>query len=60
VGHHPGFLALGFYGGFIQMGMGIFFLAARVLAARFRLIDANAMKGFIIAAFTLIALLIFH
>lgn len=56
----PVFLALGFYGGFIQMGMGIFFLAATVLGARFGLIDANAMKGFIIAVFTLIALLIFH
>lgn len=56
----PVFLALGFYGGFIQMGMGIFFLAATVLGARFGLIDANAMKGFIIAVFTFIALTIFH
>jgi|GEM_PF-413363 len=30
----PGFLAIGFYGGFIQMGMGIFFLAIMVLGAR--------------------------
>lgn len=56
----PLFLALGFYGGFIQMGMGIFFLAATVLGARFGLIDANAMKSFIIAVFTLLALVIFH
>lgn len=56
----PLFLALGFYGGFIQMGLGIFFLAATVLGARFGLIDANAMKSFIVAVFTLLALAIFH
>lgn len=55
----PIFLALGFYGGFIQMGMGIFFLAALVLIARFNLIDANAVKSAVVALYTLVAVLIF-
>ncbi|MCB0642817.1 MAG: sulfite exporter TauE/SafE family protein, partial [Phaeodactylibacter sp.] len=47
---------LGFYGGFIQMGMGVFFLAVMVLVGRFSLLDANAMKIFVIAIYTIIAL----
>jgi uncharacterized membrane protein YfcA len=38
------FFALGFYGGFIQMGMGVFLLAIMVLGARFSINDANAIK----------------
>jgi uncharacterized membrane protein YfcA len=56
----PAFLALGFYGGFIQMGMGIIFLAVTVLGARFSLLDANILKSFIIALFTIPVLIIFH
>ena len=46
----PAFLALGFYGGFIQMGMGIFFLAAMVLGARYSIIDGNAVKIVVVGA----------
>lgn len=53
-------LALGFYGGFIQMGMGVFFLAVMVLTARYSLIDSNAVKAVVVALYTAIALLIFH
>jgi len=56
----PLFLALGFYGGFIQMGMGIFFLAAMVLGAKYSLIDANAVKIAVVAIYTLLALAIFQ
>lgn len=56
----PAFLALGFYGGFIQMGMGIFFLAVTVLGARFSLLDANVLKSFIIALYSIPVLFIFH
>lgn len=56
----PVFLILGFYGGFIQMGMGIFFLGAMVLGARFSLIDANAVKSFVVVAYTLLVLAIFQ
>ncbi len=56
----PVFIALGFYGGFIQMGMGIFFLAATVLGARFSLIDANVMKSVVVCFLTLLALIVFQ
>lgn len=56
----PLFLALGFYGGFIQMGMGIFLLAAMVLGAKYSLIDANAVKIAVVAIYTLLALAIFQ
>lgn len=56
----PLFLALGFYGGFIQMGMGIFFLAALVLIAKYDLIKANAVKIFVVFAYTGAVLALFH
>lgn len=56
----PLFLALGFYGGFIQMGMGVFFLAAMVLGAKYSLIDANAVKIAVVALYTIVALAIFQ
>ncbi len=56
----PSFLLLGFYGGFIQMGMGIFFLAVMVLGARYSLLDANAVKSFIVALYTLVVILVFQ
>lgn len=56
----PVFLALGFYGGFIQMGMGIFFLAAMVLGARFSLIDANIIKVFVAGVYTILVVAIFQ
>lgn len=56
----PSFLILGFYGGFIQMGMGIFFLVVTVLIMRVNIIDANALKTLIIAVYTGIVLAIFH
>ncbi len=56
----PLFFLLGIYGGFIQMGMGVFFLAVTVLIARFSLIESNAMKSLIIAIYTIFVLAIFH
>lgn len=56
----PLFLALGFYGGFIQMGMGIFFLAIMVLGAKYTLIEANAVKIVVVGIYTLIAIFIFQ
>ena len=56
----PLFLALGFYGGFIQMGMGVFFLAAMVLVARYNIIDANAVKIFIVFLYTFLVVAIFQ
>lgn len=56
----PLFLALGFYGGFIQMGMGIFFLAAMVLGARFSIIESNGIKVFVVMIYTTVVLAIFQ
>lgn len=53
------FVAIGFYGGFIQMGAGFFILAALVLGSGFDLLKANILKVFIILFFTTIALTIF-
>ncbi len=55
----PLFLALGFYGGFIQMGMGLFFLAAMVLGARYSMIDANALKSVVVGVIQVVAVVIF-
>ncbi len=56
----PAYLALGFYGGFIQMGMGIFFLAVMVLGARYSLLDANVVKSLMVAIYTILAILLFQ
>ncbi len=51
---------LGIYGGFIQMGMGIFFLATTVLVGGMDIIRANALKIFVVTLYTSFVLLIFH
>jgi len=56
----PLFLALGFYGGFIQMGMGVFFLIITVLVGKYNIIDANAIKGFTVLLYSIVVLAIFH
>ncbi|MDQ3140966.1 MAG: sulfite exporter TauE/SafE family protein [Bacteroidota bacterium] len=56
----PIFLCLGFYGGFIQMGMGLFFLAIMVLVVGLPLVEANAVKVLMVTAYTLVVILIFH
>ncbi len=56
----PAFLGIGFYGGFIQMGMGIFFLTLMVLGARYSLMSANAVKSFIVAFYTIFVIAIFE
>jgi len=56
----PLYLALGFYGGFIQMGMGVFFLIVTVLIARKNIIDSNALKSFCILLYSVAVLAIFH
>jgi hypothetical protein len=58
--HVPVFLAIGFYGGFIQMGMGIFYLAALVLLSKIPIIEANAIKGFTVFLYAIVAVAIFE
>lgn len=55
----PLYLAVGFYGGFIQMGVGVFFLIVTVLGARYNIIDAAGMKLASIGAYTIFAVAIF-
>ncbi len=53
------FFGIGFYGGFIQIGVGFFMLAGLVLGCGFDLLKANALKVFLILIYTAIALIIF-
>ncbi len=53
------FFSVGAYGGFIQAGVGIFLLAALVLASGFDLVKGNAVKVLIVLGFTPFALLVF-
>lgn len=55
----PLLFGLGFYGGFIQMGMGVFFLIIMVLVLRVNIIESNALKGFVIALYTLFVIGLF-
>ena len=56
----PLYIALGFYGGFIQMGMGIFYLATMVMVAKYSIIEGNALKSFVVALYTIVVLAIFQ
>lgn len=56
----PLYLAIGFYGGFIQMGMGIIFLAVLVLVVKQNIIEANAIKAFTVFFYTVFVLAYFH
>ena len=53
------FFAIGFYGGFIQAGVGFFLLAGLVLGAGHNLVKANAIKLVIVLVFTIAALGVF-
>lgn len=53
------FFVLGFYGGFIQAGSGVFYLSVLVLMANYTLPQSNVLKNLIIACYTIPALVIF-
>ena len=53
------FFAIGFYGGFIQAGVGFFLLAGLVLGAGYDLLKANAIKVLIVLVYTIVALAVF-
>lgn len=53
------FLGIGFYGGFIQAGVGYFLLAGLVLGAGHELVKANAIKSLIVFVLTVAALSVF-
>jgi len=53
------YFAIGFYGGFIHIGVGIFLLAALVLASGYNLLYANSLKVFIVLIYTPFTLFVF-
>ena len=53
------FLAVGFYGGFIQVGIGFVLLATLSLVEHFDLVRANALKVFLVMCYTVIAVSVF-
>jgi uncharacterized membrane protein YfcA len=55
----PLLAVVGFYGGFFQLGAGMPFLVAAVLAGGWDLVRANSIKVFVILLFTLVALAVF-
>ena len=56
----PIYLALGFYGGFIQMGMGVIFLIVTVLLMKYKIIEANAIKTIVVFAYTILVVVVFQ
>jgi hypothetical protein len=58
--HYVVFFAIGLYGGFIQMGAGIFLLSGLVLGLGYNLVRANAVKVAINLLFTIASLLVFQ
>jgi hypothetical protein len=53
------FFAVGFYGGFIQVGVGYFLLMALVLGVGYDLVRANAVKNLIVFFYAIFALAVF-
>lgn len=53
------FFLIGIYGGFIQVGIGYFLLAALVMGAGYDLVKANAIKVWIVLLYSPFALTIF-
>lgn len=53
------FFFVGFYGGFIQVGVGYFLLMALMLGVGYDLVKANAVKNLIVFFYAIFALLVF-
>jgi len=56
---YPALIAIGFYGGFIQAGVGFLFMAALYHLLRLDLVLVNMHKVFIVLIYTVPALLVF-
>lgn len=53
------FFLIGIYGGFIQVGVGYFLLAALVWGTGYELVKANAIKVFIVLMYMIFSILVF-
>ena len=58
-GRAAAFLAIGFYGGFIQVGVGFLLISGLVLGCGLDLVKGSAAKMFLIACYTVLAVGIF-
>lgn len=56
---YPSLFAIGFYGGFLQVGVGFLFMAALYHLMRVNLVVVNMHKVFIILIYTIPALIVF-
>lgn len=54
------YFLLGVYGGLIQMGMGVFFLAVLVLLDGYTIIHANAIKVTVVMLYTILMVVMFQ
>lgn len=57
--HYLWFLLIGFYGGYIYVGLGYMVLAVVMMSMRLDVVTANVVKGFVIFVATPFSLLIF-
>jgi len=53
------YFAIGIYGGFIHIGVGIFLLLALVIVSGYNLVHANSLKVFVVFIYTPFALAVF-
>ena len=53
------FFLIGIYGGFVQVGTGFFLMAAGSMLLGYNIIKTNAMKSTIMAAYTVVAIIVF-
>lgn len=56
---HLAYLIIGFYGGFIHIGVGFFMIAALVLLSGYDLLRANALKNFLVMVYAPFSLVVF-
>ncbi len=56
---HIAYLIIGFYGGFIHIGVGFFMIAALVLMSGYDLLKANAVKNLLVLAYAPFSLAVF-
>ncbi len=54
------FAILGFYGGFIQLGMGVFFVFIMSFLLHYNIIDSNIIKIIMVSSYTLLIIFIFQ
>lgn len=57
---YPLYFIIGIYGGFIQLGVGVFYLAVMIILAKKPWIRANAAKIVVTGVFTVFAVIIFQ